>query len=103
MINTINNHHSYHYNNSKVSKNIHKSDDKVKIKGNEKDKEKEENKVVGEIKKNMSQKRIVKNSDENKENKYTDNIKKDKRKKGKIVLKIKITMNPKILPKKQKK
>ena len=31
MINTINNHHSYHYNNSKVSKNIHKSDDKVKI------------------------------------------------------------------------
>ena len=83
MINTINNHHSYHYNNSKVSKNIHKSDDKVKIKGNEKDKEKEENKVVGEIKKNMSQKRIVKNSDENKENKYTENIKKDKRKKRK--------------------
>ena len=83
MINTINNHHSYHYNNSKVSKNIHKSDDKVKIKGNEKDKEKEENKVVGEIKKNMSQKRIVKNSDENKENKYTDNVRKDKRKKRK--------------------
>ena len=83
MINTINNHHSYHYNNSKASKNIHKSDDKVKIKGNEKDKEKEENKVVGEIKKNMSQKRIVKNSDENKENKYTDNVRKDKRKKRK--------------------
>ena len=76
MISTINNNHSIHYNNSKQNKNnIHKSDDKNKIK------EKEEKKCNAEIKKNNSQRRIVKNSDENKENKNTENIKKDYKKK----------------------
>ena len=75
MINTINNHHSIHYNNTKQSKNVHKSDDKNKIK------EKEEYKIIGEMKKNSSQRRIVKNNDENKENKNTENIKKDSKKK----------------------
>ena len=76
MISTINNNHSIHYNNSKQNKNnIHKSDDKNKIK------EKEEKKSNAEIKKNNSQRRIVKNSDENKENKNTENIKKDYKKK----------------------
>ena len=76
MISTINNNHSIHYNNSKHNKNnIHKSDDKNKIK------EKEEKKSNAEIKKNNSQRRIVKNSDENKENKNTENIKKDYKKK----------------------
>ena len=60
MINTINNHHSIHYNNTKQSKNVHKSDDKNKIK------EKEEYKIIGEMKKNSSQRRIVKNNYENK-------------------------------------
>jgi len=76
MISTINNNHSIHYNNSKQNKNnIHKSDDKNKIK------EKEEKKSNAEIKKNNSQRRIVKSSDENKENKNTENIKKDYKKK----------------------
>ena len=77
MISTINNNHSVHYNNSKQSKNnIHKSDDKNKIL-----KEKEDKKTIGEIKKNNSQRRIIKSSEENKENKNTENIKKELKKK----------------------
>ena len=79
MISTINNNHSVHYNNSKQSKNnIHKSDDKNKI---IKEKEKEEKKAIGEIKKNNSQRRIIKNPEENKENINMENIKKELRKK----------------------
>ena len=62
MINTIN--HSYYYNNSKGNKDPKKINEEIKIK------------------KHSSQKRIIKKDfDENKENKNTENIKKENKKK----------------------
>ena len=68
MINTI--YQSSHYNNSKGTKNVYKSEDKMKLKENENEikKDKSEHRSSAEIKKNNSQIRLDKKSDENKEN-----------------------------------
>ena len=88
MINTI--YQSSHYNNSKGTKNVYKSEDKMKLKENENEikKDKSEHRSSAEIKKNNSQIRLDKKSDENKENINTENINK---KDIKIKKEIKIT------------